>query len=77
MILGRDNNTNNNRRVEIEINQNLINFEPAIANQALKLPLKDVAKLVPEFVGKNMTTEEYIEKLKQAKRIIANTDEQN
>ena len=48
-----------------------------MANQTLKLPLKDVAKLVPEFDGKNMTTEEYIEKLKQAKKIIANADEQN
>ena len=36
-----------------------------------------MAELVPEFDGKNMTTEEYIEKLKQAKQIITNTDEQN
>ena len=53
MILARDNNTNNNGRIEIEINGNLINFEPEMANQALKLPLK-VAKLVPEFDGNNI-----------------------
>ena len=77
MILGRENNTNNNGRVEIEINGNLINFEPEMANQALKLPLKEVAKLVPEFDGNNITLGEYIEKLKQAKGIISVTDEQN
>ena len=77
MILGRENNTNNNGRVEIEINGNLINFEPEMANQALKLPLKEVAKLVPEFDGNNITLGEYIEKLKQAKGIISVNDEQN
>ena len=77
MILGRENNTNNNERVEIELNGNLINFEPEMANQALKLPLKEVAKLVPEFDGNNITLGEYIEKLKQAKEIISVTDEQN
>ena len=46
-------------------------------NQQLKLPLNDVAKIVPEFDGKNMEPEEYIERLQQAKDIIANTDEQN
>ena len=65
----------NNSQIELEINRNFIDFNINMANQALKLPLKDVAELVPEFVGKNMTTEEYIEKLKQAKKIIANTDE--
>ena len=73
----RDNNTNNNGRIEIEINGNLINFEPEMANQALKLPLKEVAKLLPEFDGNNITLGEYIEKLKQAKGIISVTDEQN
>ena len=77
LILARDNNTNNNGRIEIEINVNLINFEPEMANQALKLPLKEVAKLVPEFDGNNITRGEYIEKLKQAKGIILVTDEQN
>ena len=61
LILARDNNTNNNGRIEIEINGNLINFEPEMANQALKLPLKEVAKLVPEFDGNNITLGEYIE----------------
>ena len=74
MILARDNNTNNNERIEIEINENLINFEPEVANQALKLPLEKVAKLVPEFVGNNITLSEYIVKLKQAKRIISVTE---
>ena len=55
MILGRENNTNNNEQVEIEINGNLINVEPETANQALKLVLKEVAKLVPEFDGNNIT----------------------
>ena len=77
LILGRENNTNNNERVEIEINGNLINFEPEIANQALKLPLKEVAKLVLEFDGNNITLGEYIAKLKQAKGIISVTDKQN
>ena len=54
MILGRDNNIDNNGREEIEINENLINFEPEMANQQLKLPLKDVAKIVPEFDGKTL-----------------------
>ena len=54
----------------MEINRNLIDFNMKMANQALKFPLKDVAKYVPEFDGKNMTTEEYVEKLKQAKKII-------
>ena len=45
MILGRENNTNNNERVEIELNGNLINFEPEMENQALKLPLKEGANL--------------------------------
>ena len=45
------NNTNNNRRIGIEINENLINFEPAMANQALKLPLKEVAKLLQQVVN--------------------------
>ena len=67
MILARDNNTNNNGRIKIEINGYLINFEPEMANQALKLPLKEVAKLVPEFDGNNITLGEYIENLKQAK----------
>ena len=48
-----------------------------MANQALKLPLKEVAKLVPEFDGNNITLGEYIEKLKQVKGIISATDEQN
>ena len=48
-----------------------------MANQALKLPLKEVVKLVPEFDGNNITLGEYIEKLKQAKGIISVTDEQN
>ena len=77
MILGRDNNIDNNGREEIEINENLINFEPEMANQQLKLPLKDVAKIVREFDGKNMEPEEYIERLQRTKDIIANTDEQN
>ena len=77
MILGRDNNIDNNGSEEIEINENLINFEPEMTNQQLKLPLKDVAKIVPEFDGKHMEPEEYIERLQQAKDIIANTDEQN
>ena len=77
MILGRENNTNNNGRVEIEINENLINFEPEMANQTLKLPLKEVAKLVPEFDGNNIPLGVYIEKIKQAKGIISATDVQN
>ena len=48
-----------------------------MANQALKLPLKEVAKLVLEFDGNNIALGEYIEKLKQAKGIISVTDEQN
>ena len=66
-----------NNQIELEINRNSIDFSINMANQALKLSLNDVAKLVPEFDGKNMTAEEYIEKLKQAKKIIANTDEQS
>ena len=77
LILARDNNTNNNERIEIEINENLIIFEPEMTNQALKLPLKEVAKLVPEFDGNNIILGEYIEKLKQAEGIISVTDEQN
>ena len=48
-----------------------------MANQALKLALKEVAKLVSEFDGNNVTLGEYIEKFKQAKGIISVTDEQN
>ena len=39
-----------------------------MANQPLKLPLKEVAELVPDFDGKNIPLDEYIEKLKQAKK---------
>ena len=70
-------NKNNNERVEIEIHENLINFEPEIANQPLQLPLKEVAKLILDFDGKNIPLDEYIEKLKQAKKIISADDEQN
>ena len=81
MILDNENNINNNEQGEIEIHgnidENLINFEPEIANHALKLPLKEVAKLVPDFDGNNIPLDEYIEKLKQAKKIIAENDEQN
>ena len=42
-----------------------------MANQALKLPLKEVAKLVLKFDGNNIALGEYIEKLKQAKGIIS------
>ena len=77
LILANENNIINNEREEIEINENLIDFEPEMANQQLKLPLKDVAKIVPEFDGKNMEPEEYIEKLQQAKNIIADADERN
>ena len=52
-------------------------MNPKLANQALKLPVKEVAKLVPEFDGNNITLGEYIEKLKQAKGIISITDVQN
>ena len=76
LILDRD-NIDNNGKEEIKINKNLISFEPEMANQQFKLPLKDVTKIVPEFDGKNMEPEEYIERLQQAKNIIANTDEQN
>ena len=38
-----------------------------MANQTLKLPLKEVAKLLPDFDGNNIPLDEYIEKLKQAK----------
>ena len=75
LILARDKNTNNNGRIEIEINGNLINFKSEMANQALKLRLKEVSKLVPEFDGNNLTLGEYIQKLKQAKGIISVTDE--
>ena len=61
----------------IEVNEYLINFEPEMANQTLKLPLKEVTKLVPEFDGNNIPLGKYIEKLKQAERIISVTDEQN
>ena len=77
LILGGDNNRDNNGREVIEINENLINFELEMANQQLKLPLKYVTKIVPEFDGKIMEPEKYIERLQQAKDIIANTDEQN
>ena len=59
----------NNNQIELEINGNLIDFNINMANEALKLPLKDVAKLVPEFDGKNMTTEEYIEKLNRQRKL--------
>ena len=73
LILASENNiNNNNEQGEIEIlrniNENLINFEPEMANQTLKLPLKEVAKLVPHFDGSNIPLDEYIEKLKQAKK---------
>ena len=42
-----------------------------MANQASKLLLKEVAKLVPDFDGNNIVLGEYIEKLKQAKGIIS------
>ena len=81
MILANENNINNNEQGKIEIHgnidENLINFEPEMANQALKLPLKEVAKLVPDFDGNNIPLDKYIEKLKQAKKIIAENDEQN
>ena len=48
-----------------------------MANQPLKLPLKEVTKLVPDLDGKNIPLDEYIEKLKQAKKIISADDEQN
>ena len=84
MILGRESNTNNNERVKIEKHENLINFEPEMANQPLKLPLKEVVKLVTDFDGKNIPLDEYIEKLKQANknnigrwRAESNSDYQN
>ena len=77
MILAKDNNLNNIEQAEIPVIENLIYFEPEMANQTLKLPLKNVAKLVPDFDGKNIPVDEYIEKLKQAKRIISNNDESN
>ena len=39
--------------------------------------LKAVTKLVPDFDGKNILLNEYIEKLKQAKEIISAGNEQN
>ena len=63
MILDRENNTNNNGQVKIEIDENLINFESEMANQTSKLPLKEVAKLVPDIVGNNIPLDEYIEKI--------------
>lgn len=45
--------------------------------QPLRLSLKHVADLVPEFDGKNMTINEYVEKLKHAKTIVAELDEPN
>ena len=81
LILANQNNINNSEQGEIEIHgnivENLIDFKPEMANQALKLPLKEVAKLVPDFDGNNIPLDEYIERLKQAKKIIAATDEQN
>ena len=75
LILARENDTNNSGQEEVEINENLINFELEMANQTLKLPLKEVAKLVPDFDP--IPLDEYIEKLKQATRIISDNDEQN
>ena len=77
MILARENNTNYKGQGEVEINKNLINLLPEMANQTLKLPLKEVAKLLPDFDGNNIPLDEYIEKLKQAKWIISDSDEQN
>ena len=75
LILARENDTNNSGQEEVEINENLINFELEMANQTLKLPLEEVAKLVPDFDP--IPLDEYIEKLKQATRIISDNDEQN
>nr|XP_034194996.1 putative uncharacterized protein DDB_G0291812 [Osmia lignaria] len=45
--------------------------------QPLRLPLKYVANLVPEFDGKNISVTEYVEKVKHAKNIITPVDEPN
>ena len=70
LIIGSANDIDNNGREEMEINENLINFESGMANQQLKLPLKDVAKIVPELDGKNMESEEYIERLHRQKTLL-------
>ena len=77
------NSTQNTRQIQEHNLQEFNNQSPTLptrnemAERSLKLPLKDVAALVPEFDGKNIAVAEYIDKLKQAQKIIDDTDEAN
>ena len=61
--------TDNNTTVENK-NSNMSN-----ESKPSRLSLIDVADLVPTFDGKNIPVEEYIEKLKQARKLIDDVDE--
>lgn len=45
--------------------------------QPMKLNLRDVANFVPEYDGKNMSPSEYIQKLKQVRKLVDDIDEAN